>query len=350
MKYQHVIAEALKTPWALRPSVLQEYAALLAFRASGGRLSDDEITARIKAGQEKVAARGGGARVGDVAVMPIIGTFLSRASAMQDVSATSSTQQMEAAFKALVADESIGAVVLDFDTPGGEVGGVAQFSDTVFNARGKKPIIGIASPQAASAGYWIFSSVDHGLVVPDGEVGSIGVWTMHQNLAKFLEDAGIGIELIQYGEHKTEGHPFGPLTDEARAFIKKRVDEYGRMFDRDVARGRGVSQATVRDSFGGGRMFGAEEAVKLGMADAVGTLDDAIALAAKRAKSKAARAEGGGRIVARADLETPAPVVDQPDTVPAENETAPDREPAAVSTEGRDRLRSRLRVAEAARR
>ena len=73
-----------------------------------------------------------------------------------------------------------------------------------------------------------------------------------------------------------EGNPYAALTDEARAAIQDRIDGYYAMFTGAVARGRGVDVADVRGGFGEGRTVGAREAVRLGMADRVGTLQQTI--------------------------------------------------------------------------
>jgi ClpP class serine protease len=82
--------------------------------------------------------------------------------------------------------------------------------------------------------------------------------------------------LISAGKYKVEGNPFEPLSDEARAAFQARVDDYYRMFVDAVARYRGVSAAEVRSGFGEGRVVGAREAVRLGMADRIATLDEAL--------------------------------------------------------------------------
>ena len=81
---------------------------------------------------------------------------------------------------------------------------------------------------------------------------------------------------MKAGPNKAEGHPAFPLGEEAAAYMQARVDDYYSMFVRDVARGRGVPVGTVRENFGGGRMVGAADAVKLGMADRVDSLANTI--------------------------------------------------------------------------
>lgn len=289
MRYEHLLAEFLDTPWAIERGMLQTITSLLVLRARGHRLTDEEITARISAGQDRAALRGGGARVGAVAVLPILGAIVPRGEALQQTSGAVSVQQMTAAFDALVADPSIAAIVLDFDSPGGSVGGVEEFAQRVQAARGQKPVVAVANPMMASAAYWIGSAAAELVATPTALVGSIGVYSAHEDVSAALEKEGIKVTLVASSDRKVLGNPFEPLSEAGRAEIQKRVDLFSTMFDKAVARGRGVSQATVRETFGQGAAFGAVEAVKVGMADRVGTLDDAIGLAAKKAGLKPAR-------------------------------------------------------------
>lgn len=285
MRYERILTEVLSMPWAITREYLGIIAEVLARRVAGRPLTDEEIEARVAAGQERAATRGAGARVGAIAVMPILGLLLPRAEAMHTSGAVS-TQHLTAQFDQLVADESIAAVVLDVDSPGGSVGGVAEFADRVHAARASKPVLAIANPTMASAAYWIASAASELVVSPSSLTGSIGVYSAHEDLSAMLEKEGVKITLIAAGRNKTLGNPFEPLGEEGRAEIQKRVDVFEDLFVRAVARGRGVAQRTVRESFGEGLVFGAEEAVKLGMADRVGTLAAAITLAAKRAGVK----------------------------------------------------------------
>lgn len=134
----------------------------------------------------------------------------------------------------------------------------------------------IANHLAASAAYWIGSAADELVVTPSGEVGAIGVFAAHEDISKSLEMEGIAISLISAGKYKTEGNPYEPLSDEARAAIQAEVDGYYDMFVKAVARNRGVKPADVRGGFGEGRVVRAQQAVSLGMADRIATLDETI--------------------------------------------------------------------------
>jgi ClpP class serine protease len=102
-------------------------------------------------------------------------------------------------------------------------------------------------------------------------VGSIGVWQAHQDLSKALDKAGVATTLISAGKFKTEGHPYGPLPGDAKAFFQSRIDDYYAAFTDAVAKGRKVSVAQVRNGMGQGRVLGAQAALAERMIDGIGT-------------------------------------------------------------------------------
>jgi signal peptide peptidase SppA len=171
-----------------------------------------------------------------------------------------------------VDNDRIKAVVLDIDSPGGTTSGVELAADRVFAARGSKPIVAVANSQAGSAAYWIGSSASSFVATPGADVGSIGVFRVHENHQAALEQAGVEVSFIARPEFKTEGNPFEPLSEEARTFHQDQVDATFAIFNRAVARGRGVSAAESRENFGKGRMFHADQAAKLGLVDRVASL------------------------------------------------------------------------------
>jgi ClpP class serine protease len=138
-----------------------------------------------------------------------------------------------------------------------------------------KPIVAQVNADCASAGYWVVSPADEIVVTPTGRVGSIGVMTCHDDISRALEEAGITRTVITSSPYK--GEAFGPLSDEARAYMQEQVDAYDALFVNRVASGRGVSAAEVRANFGKGRMVMASLAVKAGMADRVGTMAETLA-------------------------------------------------------------------------
>ena len=255
------------------------------------KLATDEVAAIMAAGPRAAAAQ-----TGSVAVLGVYGTIIPRGDMLVESSGAVSTTRLAVNLRAALADPAVGAIVLDISSPGGAVQGVEELAAEIYAAREVKPIVAVANHLAASAAYWIGTAANELFVAPSGEVGSIGVFAAHQDFSRALEKDGVTVNLISAGKYKTEANPYQPLTEEARAAIQARVDDYYNAFTKSVARGRGVSVADVRGGFGEGRVVGAAEAVRLGMADKIGTLDDAIARAAKLAR---AGSTGG----TRADLD-----------------------------------------------
>lgn len=283
------IARAIQSaPWAILPEKLDEILGILQHRIDGGALTDEQIAARISGGK----GNGGQTKIhGAVAVIPVYGVISQRLSIMQQQSGGTSTEDLAAAFRAALADAQVGSILLDVSSPGGSVYGVAELANEIRDARGKKPICAIANSLAASAAYWIASAADELVVTPGGQVGSIGVYMAHEDWSKALEKEGVSTTLISAGKYKTEGNPYGPLSEEARQALQDQVDGYYAMFVKAVAQGRGATQTAVREGFGQGRCVLAADAVKAGMADRVATFNETVArLAGNRAAASGARA------------------------------------------------------------
>ncbi len=290
MKYQHLCAYVADTLWAIDPGKLHELLAVLAFRAAGGTFTPEEIQARI-------GPAGGGASSavrtrGAVAVVPIRGVIAHRMSGMEASSGGTSAESIGQTLDQIAADPGIGTIIYDIDSPGGTVPGIQELAAQMFALRGQKTQIAQVNSLAASAAYWLASQCDEIVSLPSGVAGSIGVFTAHQDLSKALEQEGIDVTLISAGKYKLEGNPFGPLTEEAQAFWQDRVDTTYTAFVKDVARGRGVTQASVRDGYGQGRALPAKDALKAGLIDSIGTMDDTIGRVVGRKPAGGMKAEG----------------------------------------------------------
>lgn len=227
---------------------------------------------------------------GSVAVLRLIGPILPRAEAVVDVSQPAALMtDFRRAFSQAAGDTSLSAIVIEIDSPGGRVDLVPETAAMIRAARNpNRPIVAIANTVALSAAYWIASAADEIVVSPSGVVGSIGVYTVHEDVSTALEGEGVTVTLISAGPRKVEGNPFQPLDAAAKAFLLANVTAYYGMFAKDVAAGRNVPVATVKSdpegnpkNFGGGRAVMAQDALKLGMVDRVATLEETIARLAK---------------------------------------------------------------------
>lgn len=236
-------------------------------------------------------ARSTGARQsGSIAVIQVFGPIVQRASQMGMCESGTGADDVAAALNMAMADQTVGQVLLEFDTPGGSVFGVSELGDQIRGMKSTKPIVGISNSLAASAGYWLLSQCSEAYCTPGGMVGSIGVFTAHQDISKALELAGVKVSLISAGKFKTEGSPFEPLGEEARTSTQAAVDEYYGMFTNAVAKGRGVPVASVREGMGQGRVMSANDALAQNMIDGVATFGEVV-----KKMQRSAKAPAGGR-------------------------------------------------------
>jgi signal peptide peptidase SppA len=266
-----ILQAFLSTPWAILPEKLAAIEEIVERHLSGEKLTAEEIQARIN-GRTRPEQR----KVERVAVLPVFGTIVPRADLFTDISGATSAEGLGKAFAELMDDPSVDAIVLDVDSPGGQVNGIDELAKQIFDARGTKPIVAVSNHTMASAAYWIGTAADEVVVTPSGEVGSVGVFAVHRDMSGALEKQGIKVSLISKGKYKVEGNPYEPLAEEARAAIDTRVAESYDAFVEAVARNRGVNQAVVRNGFGEGRVVGSQQALKLGMVDRIGTLEETI--------------------------------------------------------------------------
>lgn len=314
MKYTHIARYVAETVWAIQPSKMAELLSVLAFRAAGHEFTPDDIRTRL--GATSLEARGASSGVskrGAVAVVPIRGVIAHRMSALDESWGGTSAESIGRTLEQIAADPGIGTIMYDIDSPGGTVPGIQELAAQMFALRGQKTQIAQVNSLAASAAYWLASQADEIVSIPSGTAGSIGVFTAHQDLSKALEQEGIDVTLISAGKYKLEGHPFGPLTEEAHAVLQDRVDTAYGQFVKDVARGRGVSQAAVRDGYGQGRALGAKDALKAGLIDSIGTMDGTIGRLVGRKPAGSLKAEGEPAELELAPARTAHPDAD-PDT------------------------------------
>jgi signal peptide peptidase SppA len=171
-------------------------------------------------------------------------------------------------------DPEVAGICLDIDSPGGEVAGCFDLVDEIYHARGSKPIHAILTENAYSAAYAIASAADRIHVPRTGGVGSVGVIVIHCDWSQRIKEDGLAVTIITYGDRKAESNPYVKLSDQARAAIQDDVDTMGRLFVSTVARNRGISEKTIRNTQAA--CFLAADGVQLGLADAVMTPDAAF--------------------------------------------------------------------------
>ncbi len=287
--YKQIASTFYNQPHLITYEKLQEIKGLLELKMSGGDVNADEVAAitAAAAGRKEM-------RAGAIAVLPIFGVIAPRMNMMMNYSGGVSLEMVTKRFRALVDDSSVGAIILNIDSPGGSVEGLPEFAAEVFAARSKKKIVAISNTMACSAAYWIGAAADEFVALSSSWVGSIGVYTVHHEFSKQLEAEGIGSTIISAGKFKTEGNDLEPLSEEAQLHIQENIDHYYDMFVGAVAKYRGVKVAAVKSGFGQGRALPAGLALEESMIDGIETLDELIARLSNP-KEQNARARASAR-------------------------------------------------------
>lgn len=230
-----------------------------------------ELSPQVAAEQLGLAP-GGEAERGVVAVVPIRGVLMQRGGWLGN-----GYDALADTMDALAADPEVRSIVLDVDSPGGTVYGIDNAGRAIREASKRKRVVGVANSMAASAAYWLLSQAGEVVVAPQGDVGSIGVYILHLELSKLLEDIGIQATVVREPERKADINIVEPLSKDARGWMEARVhDSYQRLLA-TVAEARGTTPENVAATYGQGRLVEADQAVALGLADRVGTLRQVVA-------------------------------------------------------------------------
>lgn len=292
--YGHLVRAVLAQHWAISRDSLAWAAIceIVAMREAGLFFSIDEIRARVGEAAAVNGPRGRDGSAGAVAVgiVPIYGVIAPRSSLMASSGGTSAEAVAES-FRAHLRDDDVAGIVLDVDSPGGVVSGIDELATEIREARGIKPIVAIAHHEMNSAAYYIGSSADEIVATPSAQVGSIGVFTAHDDLTAAREELGIKRTVVSAGKYKAEGALNTELDEDAVAYIQGQVDELYGMFVSAVAKGRGISAGDVRSGYGEGRVVLAKQALELGMVDRVDTFEATLKRVARgQVKSREARA------------------------------------------------------------
>ncbi len=258
--------KATSEPWAITQSALETILEI----AERENEKPEAVAARL--GKElqnthTVIERDG------VAVIPVTGPLFRYANLFTAISGATSYEMLAQDFTTALDSPDISAIILNIDSPGGEVNGCSELANMIFAARSKKPIIAYASGDAASGAYWIASAAAEVVASETSGLGSIGVVAVYRG-AKPDKNAPTTIEIV------SSQSPFkrlNPETDEGRSKLQVRIDAMAEVFVQTLARNRGIEAAQVLEQFGGGDILIGAHAVNAGLADRIGSLEKLIA-------------------------------------------------------------------------
>lgn len=180
-------------------------------------------------------------------------------------------------FDQALEDDSVKAIVLRVDSPGGTVAASEEIASYVADS--DKPVVVSTGDVNASGAYMVSSQADEIWALPGSAIGSIGVISQIPNVSGLLDKVGVEFQVITAGKNKDTGSMFRPLTDEERSMIQGQVDEVYEQFIDIVARGRDMERSKVEELATGWTWSG-EKAKDLGLIDKIGTHQDALDAAA----------------------------------------------------------------------
>lgn len=221
-----------------------------------------------------------------VARIPIDGTLVHKLGGVEPYSGMRGFDQIDRILADALANSEVGAVLLDIDSPGGEVAGCFDFARKLRGMTvaggGEKPIVAFANEMACSAAYAIACACDAVMTTETGIVGSIGVWTMQVDMTKGLSKNGIEVTMIRAGERKARGGPYETPDDETFTKLQGWVDDTWRIFAEHVADCRAITADAVRSLEGD--WYVGRDALDIGLIDAVDNPDRVFEEVAKLAR------------------------------------------------------------------
>ncbi|MFN3387447.1 MAG: S49 family peptidase [Allosphingosinicella sp.] len=309
---QRILAAIRSQPWAILPEHLAAIEAIalrvlddpavLALKEDGHE--ERQLSAVAQMGCRAPATRTAMLRDG-VGMLPITGPIFPRANIMTELSGATSLDVAAADLRALQASPDVRSILMVVDSPGGAVAQVNDFGRLV--AASPKPVAVHVTGLCCSAAYWIACNGAGGISVdPTGVVGSIGV--LISTSYQVEPDSEGRRDLDIASSHAPNKRP-DLSTEEGRAQVRQMLDGIEAVFIQNVARGRGVSEATVRSEFGAGGNKTGKDAKAAGMIDRIEAdgLEGAIRRLAKPAPATPRRTAANTLTLAqvRAGISTP---------------------------------------------
>ena len=294
-RYPHLAAKVFDTPLLIHPDKARVYGDYVARRCVGmsPEHAQEALTALGVQIPDAVAQldedtrRRFGTRVTPegIAIVPVDGVLVQKTLGMRPWSGQRAYEDLAESIMDVATDPSVRGILLDIDSPGGEVSGLPDLGDVILEAGQVKPIWAVANDFAYSAAYWIAAPAEQIYVSRTSGIGSVGVITVHWEASQALEAEGIRVNVIRFGARKAEANRFEELSDQAAAALQAEVDRLGEMFVAWVAEQRDMDPDDVRGTEAG--TFHGPNGIDVGFADQVGTLEDAHAALVARVQNGA---------------------------------------------------------------
>lgn len=243
-----------------------------------------------------------------VAIVSICGV-MTKSGAGDSMTETASTAIARHAVRRARQDAAVRGIVLYIDSPGGSSSGVDDLAAEVFAAAAEKPVVACIEDTGCSAAYYAACQARRVMANRSAFVGSIGTYMVIDDLSKMYEAKGIKTHVVKAGEYKAAGAEGTAITDEQLAEFQREVNAVNALFVAAVARGRKLS-AERASELADGRAFVADEAMRMGLVDQIGSIDDAVSWIAAQSTAAVRPPESGQKratVMAHANGEAAAP-------------------------------------------
>lgn len=266
------LLELLTGPWVIAPDKLLELQAIYATHLRGEKIDLAALEARLgrplsNEQQDYRIERGG------VAVLSLSGVMAPKSNLFSSISGGISTQRATVQLESAAVDPRVRGTILHLDTPGGNVLGVPEFGEAIYQLSQQKPIIAFTDGQMCSGGYWAGAAACAVYISgPVVQVGSIGVVSNRT----YNPTSPVVEENITAGKYKRLVTAREPYSPEARAVVQADVDYVYSLFVDAMSRYRGTTVEQVLEHMADGRVFRGQQAIDAGLVDGVSTLDDLI--------------------------------------------------------------------------
>lgn len=210
-----------------------------------------------------------------VAIIDVTGPLTKYQTSFQAILGGTSTLAVRATLRAALRDPKVSAIMLRIDSPGGTVAGTLELADAVKAADAVKPTSTYIEDLGCSAAYWVAAMGRKAYANAAATVGSIGTFAVLQDMSGMYEAAGVKVHVVSSAPLKGAGVPGTPITSEVLQEAQRQVDAFTELFVKGAAGGRRMPVDRMQ-GLADGRVHIAAEARRLGLIDAVASLDDAV--------------------------------------------------------------------------
>lgn len=264
------LVEAIRaTPWAMTEEWCRQLEEIASREHDVSPEALEAYRARRVAGTDNLTERNG------VAIVSARGPMFRYADFFTSISGGTTYEGLMTDLHAAANMPNARAIILNVDSPGGEVNGVAELANSIRGITSRKPVIAYVGGQGASAAYWLACACSEIVMGPTASVGSIGVVAAIRDTSE--RDKRSGVVTTEFVSSQSPDKRPDLGTSEGRAKIQKVVDRLAAEFIQAVAGFRGVTADHVTKEFGRGSVEVGSDAIDRGMADRIGSFEEVLA-------------------------------------------------------------------------